>query len=172
MSRTDNIFVEGASVDAVRLFMRALSWLPDPVESEPLQDIYELDGAVFYVRASAFEDDGELRLSESTAAITVNPTGAASARRLYNDLERHTSWDLALVVDDLSRIDRQRRAEDRDERFVEDPTAVTIHQATFAELLEWYGEAELAEDYANGGLSEEQARAYEQHFNVDPEQGT
>lgn len=166
MSRTDNIFVEGASVDAVRSFMRALSWLPDPVESEPLQDIYELDGAVFYVRASAFEDDGALKLSASTTAITVNPTGAASARRLYNDLERHTSWGIALVVDDLSRIDRRRRAEDRDERFVEDPTAVTFHRATFDELLAEYGEAELAEDYANGGLSDVQARAYEQHFGI------
>lgn len=168
MSRTDNIFVEGASVDAVRSFMRALSWLPDPVESEPLQDIYELDGAVFYVRASAFEDDGELKLSASTTAITINPTGAASARRLYDDLELHTSWGVALVVDDLSRIDRQRSAEDRDERFVVDLDDVEVRPATFDELLHFYTDEQLADEYAAGRLFEAQARAYEKHFGIQP----
>ena len=54
------------------------------------------------------------------------------------------------------------------ERFIEDPTQVIIHQATFAELLAEFGADEIAEDYANGSLSNEQARAYEQHFGIQP----
>lgn len=60
----------------------------------------------------------------------------------------------------------------RSDKFVTDLDQVTITRAPWSLLVQAYTRDELADKYARGAFDEDQARAYEEHFDVKPEQAT
>lgn len=57
----------------------------------------------------------------------------------------------------------------RSDKFVTDVSQVTVTRAPWSLLVQAYTREELADKYARGVFDEDQARAYEEYFDVKPE---